>query len=55
MEQGPLSLLRTGKELVDHERDTVRGEEHIPRTLHPRAVIGGLPRSSHGSTDSDRW
>ena len=54
MEQGLLSILCAGKEPVDHERDTVRGEEHIPRTLHPRAVIGGLPRSSHSATDSDR-
>ena len=55
MEQGPLSLLCAGKELIDNERDTVRGKEHIPRTLHPRAVIGGLPGSSHSATDSDRW
>ena len=55
MEQGPLSLLCAGKELAGHEGDTVRGEEHIPRTLQPRAVVGGLPRSSHRATDRDRW
>ena len=55
MEQGPLSLLCTGKEPVDHERDTVRGAEHIARTMDQRAVVGGLPGSPHSATDSDRW
>ena len=55
MEQGSLSLLCAGKEPVDHEGDTIRGEEHIPRTLHPRTVVGGLPRSTYRATDRDRW
>ena len=55
MEQGPLSLLCTGKELVDNERDTFRGEEHIPRTIYPRTIVRGLPRSTYRTTDRDRW
>jgi len=55
MEQRLLSILCAGQEPADDEEHTFRGTEHIARTMDQGAVVGGLPRGTHRSTDRDRW
>ena len=54
MEQGSLSILCAGEEPADYEEHTVRGAEHIARTMDQGAVVRGLSGGTHCTADRDR-